>query len=228
MLSPRTAKYVEARIRDGDNFDYREWLRRVREEDTQAKLLPVAYSSGEFVAPELAELTDNPDCLDARKNSEPGLPAKSSLSARAVYGSDHKARRESPKDRLRRRLAKVSDAFDEFHESRVRDAVYSYLRDVFALVVDCKGQRRTKRLLRSAFQFSGLRFDKNADPFAAVIRCTSERKLDCKTISKWTRALRYVVYCKRRRTPLKTFVKEMGGINACAERYTLYLGRGTR
>ena len=26
--------------------------------------------------------------------------------------------------------------------------------------------------------------------------------------------------------PLKTFVKKMGGINACADRYAIYLGRG--
>ena len=47
MLSPRTAKYVEARVREGDNFDYRTWLRRVREEEAQAKQVPVAFSLGE-------------------------------------------------------------------------------------------------------------------------------------------------------------------------------------
>ena len=51
MLSPRTAKYVEARVREGDNFDFRRWLRRVREEEAQAKQIPVAYSSSESVAP---------------------------------------------------------------------------------------------------------------------------------------------------------------------------------
>ena len=122
----------------------------------------------------------------------------------------------------------MSDAWDEFQESRVRDAVYGYLKAVFAFVVDYKGRRRTKRLLRRAFQFAGLPFDKNADPFAAVIRCTSERNVDNKTISKWARALRYAAHCKRPRTPLKRFIKKMGGINACAERYAIYLGRGRR
>ena len=27
MLSPRTAKYVAALIREGDNFDYHKWLK---------------------------------------------------------------------------------------------------------------------------------------------------------------------------------------------------------
>ena len=114
----------------------------------------------------------------------------------------------------------MSDAFDEFQGSRKRDAVYVCLEAVFALVVHYKGRRQSKRLLRGAFQFAGLSFDKNADPFAAVIRCTSGRSIDNKTISKWARALRYVARFKRPRTGLKAFMKAMGGVNACADRYT--------
>jgi len=157
---------------------------------------------------------------------EPVLQAKLALIPKSVHRSDYKVTRKSLENRLKRRLAKVSDAFDEFQESRVRDAVFSYLATVFAVVVDHKGRRRTKQLLRRAFQFAGLPVDKNADPFATVIRCTSERNVDNKTISKWARALRYAAYCKRPRTSLKRFVKKMGGINACAERYAIYLGRG--
>jgi hypothetical protein len=228
MFSPRTAKYVEAMISEDGNFDYHKWLRRVREEDAQAKQVPVDVSFGESVAPEMADLTDTSDRLDAWANSGSAFQAISAPNLRMVYKSDHKAGGESSEDRLGRRLMSVSDAFDEFQESRARDAMYGYLKAVFALVVDCKGRRRTKRLLRRAFQFAGLSFDKNADPFAAVIRCTSERSVDNKTISKWARALRYAARCKRPRTPLKRFVKKMGGINACAERYAIYIGRGSR
>jgi hypothetical protein len=117
------------------------------------------------------------------------------------------------------------NALDDFQECRKRDAVYGYLKAVFALVVDSKGRRRTKRLLRRAFQFAGLPVDKNADLFAAVIRCTSERNVDNKTISKWARALRYAAHFKRPRTKLRAFIKKMGGINACADRYTRYCRR---
>ena len=103
-----------------------------------------------------------------------------------------------------------------------------YLKAVFALVVDCKGRRRTKQLLRCAFQFAGLPVDKNADPFAAVIRCTCEHSVDNKTISKWARALRYAAHCKRPRKPLKTIMKELGGVNASADRFAKYLGRDSR
>ena len=50
MLSPRTAKYVAALIRQGDNFDYHKWLKKVREEEAPAKQIPATFSSGELVA----------------------------------------------------------------------------------------------------------------------------------------------------------------------------------
>ena len=46
-MSPRTVKYVEAMIREGDNFDYDKWLKRVREEEAQAQQLPAAFGLGQ-------------------------------------------------------------------------------------------------------------------------------------------------------------------------------------
>jgi hypothetical protein len=223
MLSLRTAKYVEARIREGDNFDYRRWLRRVRGEEDQAKQVPATFSSGESVVPKTGNPTGALSDRDAPMYSGPALHAKSTPIPRSA---DHKAKTDSPRDRLRPQLVMVCNAWDDFQECRKRDAVYVYLKAVFAVVLGHRGRRRTKRLLRRAFQFAGLPLDKNADPFGAVIRCTCERNIDNKTISKWARALRYAAHCKRPRTPLKTFVKKMGGINACAERYAIYISAG--
>jgi hypothetical protein len=44
MLTGRTAKYVEAMIREGNDFDYYRWLRRVREEEAQLKSVAVSTS----------------------------------------------------------------------------------------------------------------------------------------------------------------------------------------
>jgi len=74
---------------------------------------------------------------------------------------------------------------------------------------------------------AGLPFDKNADPFTAVVRCTSDN-IDSKIISKCARALRYVARSKEPRMPLKTFMKEAGGVNACAGLYAKYFGRRGR
>ena len=228
MLSPRTAKYVDALIREGGNFDYRKWLRWVRDEEAQAKQFPATCFLGELPPSEMGDSTNTPDLRDVRAISVPVLHAKSPPTARAVHRSDHKAQRESPQDRLRRRLMRVTDAFDEFQESRVRDAIFTYLAAVFEIVEHYKLRRRTSRLLRGAFKFAGLPFDEDADPFAALVRCTSEHSVDSKTVSKWARALRYVAYCKVPRTRLKTFMKKTGGINGCADRHTRYLGRGSR
>ena len=108
------------------------------------------------------------------------------------------------------------------------DAVYSYLEAVFAIVEYYRTRRRTNKLLRHAFKFANLPFDKNANPFAAVIRCTCDDEIDSKTISKWARALRYVAHCKVPRMRLKTLMKEAGGINACANLYARFFGRGSR
>jgi hypothetical protein len=124
-------------------------------------------------------------------------------------------------------LERISSAWDHFQASRTRDAVYGYLDAVFAIVKHFKVRRKTKKLVRHAFKSAGLPFDKAADPFTAVIRCTSE-DIDSKTVSKWARALRYVARSKVSPTQLKTFMKEAGGVNACADRYAKYLRRSRR
>jgi hypothetical protein len=128
--------------------------------------------------------------------------------------------------RLTRRLERICEAWNDFQSSRARDAVYGYLAHVLAIVEHYKVRRKTSKLLRQAFEFANLRFNKNGDPFTAIIRCTSDDSVDSKTISKWARALRYVARCKKPTTPLKRFVKRNGGINACANLYARYFGPG--
>ena len=77
-----------------------------------------------------------------------------------------------------------------------------------------------KRLLRRACRFADLPFDKGADPFAVIIRCTSGDDLDAKAVSKLARALRYADYRNRPVRLLVPFIRKLGGINACVARYT--------
>ena len=135
---------------------------------------------------------------------------------------------DEPKKSIRKRLAVVRAAWRQFHKTRDRDGVYGYLRAVFSLVRHYRGRRRTKRLMRRAFKFAGLPIDMNADPFAAVMRCTCEKKLDRKTISKWSRALRYAARFKKPRVRLRPFIKNRGGINGCAALYAEQFGQGKR
>jgi hypothetical protein len=142
--------------------------------------------------------------------------------------SHHEPRNKTPKARLRRRLEKIRDAWDDFQANRARDAVYGYLEAVFAIVEHYKVRRRTKRLLRHASVFADQPLDKNTDPFTAVVRCTCDDNADSKTISKWAGALRYVPHCKAPGARLKTFMKEAGGVNACAAAYAKLKRRRNR
>jgi hypothetical protein len=130
--------------------------------------------------------------------------------------------------RIRPRLEKIRDAWDEFQANRARDAVYEYLEAVFAIVEHYKIRRRATRLRQDAFKFANLPPNNSSDLFTAVIRCTCDDNVDIKTISKWARALRYVAHCNVPRTRLKTFMKEVGGVNACAHLYAKCCGRGAR
>jgi hypothetical protein len=63
------------------------------------------------------------------------------------------------------------------------------------------------------------------EPFAAVIRCAADpTKVDKRTRSKWSRALRYTLKCKSNSEPLDQFIKRKGGINRCVSCFTRLLG----
>jgi hypothetical protein len=220
LMSSRTVKYVEAMIREGDNFDYHEWLKMVRDEEAQATQVSATSASGEHAAAEIARPSSTSNFHNPLPNAGRGVVLKAVPVSRPVW----RLRRERTSKGPKRWLEKVSNAWDEFQTSRARDAVYEYLNAVFAIVDHYRVRRRTNKLLRHAFKFAGLPFDKNADPFTAVIRCTCSDAADNKTISKWARALRYVAQCKELRTPLKAFMTEAGGVNACAARYAKYFG----
>jgi hypothetical protein len=224
LLSPRTANYVAALIRQGDNFDYFKWLQKAREEEGQAKQISATFTSGKIIAPEIDPPIGTTDCRNASPNSGPAPMTRVAPLSKAR--SHHEPRNKTSKARLRRWLEKVRVAWDDFQASRARDAVYGYLEAVFAIVEHYRTRRQTNKLLRHAFKFSHLPFDKYADPFTAVIPCTCDDEIDSKTISKWARALRYVARCKEPRKPVTAFIKEAGGVNACADLYARYFGRG--
>jgi hypothetical protein len=218
-LTPRTANYVAALIREGDNFDYCKWLQRVREEKAQAKELRQANT--EQIASE--EIGAAVSTFRGRETSPNGRLSNVRVPIPiGMTRSRRKTLHSSSGTRIRRKLEKIRDAWNDFQASRTRDAVYGYLEAVFAIIGHFKVRQKTKKLLRHAFEFAELPFDKNSDPFPAVIRCTCDDNTDNKTISKWARALRYVARCKGPGKPVREFMKETGGVNACATRYARF------
>jgi hypothetical protein len=219
LMSPRTAKYIEALIREGDNFDYDKWLRRVRKEEAQAKHDQAVITPPAVITAEVKNPISASDFRGRRSFRGRALMRRLALGPGALRRPHRQAKSQSPKARLTRWFEKVRRASGELQTSRSRDAVYDYLESVFAIVEHYRVRRRTNRLLQRAFAFANLPVDRGADAFSVVIRCTSECDIDNKTISKYARALRYVARRKE---------SDMPGLNRCAAGYARYYGRCVR
>ncbi len=114
-------------------------------------------------------------------------------------------------------------AWKEFQSNRKRDAVYDYLGTVYATVQRWKKEHRAKAKSHRAINATGrCSLIRSHEPFATVIFCTSDpRKVDAKTSSKWSRALRYAERFKPDTQSLAQFIKSRGGIKECAARSSL-------
>jgi DNA-binding PucR family transcriptional regulator len=118
-------------------------------------------------------------------------------------------------------LAQARTAWNEYQSTRRRNAIYDYLRAVFKIVCRWRKQHRAKASSHQALKAAGrVRRIRNVEPLGVVILCTSDpRKVDAKTRSKWSRALRYAEQFKPDAESLAEFVKSHGGINECADRW---------
>ena len=128
-------------------------------------------------------------------------------------------------DLLRSELAKIRTAWTQYQETRDRDGVYHYLDAVFGLVGKWRRLGCAKSRARRALRLQKIQPQGKVEPFAALIACTG--KLDRRTLSKWSRALRYVAQVKKDREGLARFMQGQGGINACASLFSR-IGRQLR
>jgi hypothetical protein len=122
---------------------------------------------------------------------------------------------------LEQDLRRVEIAWGEAQSHRQRNAIYGYLAAVFDLVAWWAAERREVQRSQWALRLSGADLSIANDPFAAIIRCTSDpAKVDKRTRSKWSRLLRYALEYKDCSELLEKFIKRKGGINKCAARFT--------
>jgi hypothetical protein len=127
---------------------------------------------------------------------------------------------------LRQDLERVRNAWEDAQSRRDRNAIYGYLSAVYALVAWWTAEGREVDRARRALRLERMDGSACKDPFAAVIRCSADPgKADKRTRSKWSRVMRYAAVYKRNSEPLDQFVKRNGGINACAARFTRWMGR---
>jgi hypothetical protein len=127
---------------------------------------------------------------------------------------------------LRQDLLRVRNAWEECQASRKRDAIYTYLTAVFDLVAWWAAENRALERAHWALRLQRMCAFDGEEPFAAIIRCTAAdpAKVDKRTRSKWSRALRYALRYKFYSEPLGQFIKHKGGINKCADRFAKSLG----
>jgi len=127
---------------------------------------------------------------------------------------------------LREDLRRVRNAWEDCQAKRDRDAIYSYLTAVFNLVAWWAAENCALVRARKALRLRCLEPSDHDEPFAAIIRCTSDPgKVDKRTRSKWSGVLRYALAYRVASEPLVQFIKRNGGINACAARFARCLGR---
>jgi hypothetical protein len=126
---------------------------------------------------------------------------------------------------LKQDLRRVRNAWNECQANRDRDAIYSYLQAVFDLVAWWAAENRAIERGRKALRLHNIVPSDHDEPFAAVIRCTSDpAKVDKRTRSKWSRVLRYALEHKPLSEPLDQFIKRKGKINECASLFAKCLG----
>ena len=129
---------------------------------------------------------------------------------------------------LKANLLRLQTEWETVQTSRDRGAIYGYLSAIFELVEWWNVEGRAVKRARRALHLRGHRSIRKPEPFAAVILCTSDPgKVDDRTRSKWSRALRLAAAYKDLEEPLRDFIKRQGGINECVARFARRLGRGS-
>jgi hypothetical protein len=127
---------------------------------------------------------------------------------------------------LKQDLLRVQNAWEDAQGSRERGAIYGFLSAVFGLVAWWTAENRAPERAQKALRLRHITPFDQEEPFAAIIRCTADPgKVDKRTRSKWSRALRYALESKLPSESLDQFMKRKGGINECAAKFAGHLRR---
>jgi hypothetical protein len=126
-------------------------------------------------------------------------------------------------------LKRIRKTWEQAQSDRRRDAIYDYLTAVYEIVQAWGVERLAMYRAQRALKLSGLFVSDQTEPFAAVIAASmSPGKLDRRLVSKYSRALRLAAACECRAKKLERFIKERGGLNHCAARFSRRLGRQSK
>ena len=122
-------------------------------------------------------------------------------------------------------LRRLSDSWRHVQSSRRRDAIFSYMTDVFELVRWWAFEKQADERAARALALKGLAAPNKIEPYRAVIVASvalNHRQANSQQMVKGT-AFRSDVQAPQKR--LRRFINGQGGINACASAYSRWLRR---
>jgi hypothetical protein len=123
----------------------------------------------------------------------------------------------SPVEAVTFDLELIREAWSRYKATTGRDAVYIYLSAIYRTVIVWRKLKRLDRNCILALRSQAISIGMKMEPFAVLIFCTSDpQKVDAKTRSKWSRALRVLANQKPNGMNLKKYIKSCGGVNDCA------------
>jgi len=127
---------------------------------------------------------------------------------------------------MKQDMRRIRDVWASCQGDRDRNAIYAYLSAVYGLIAWWSVEGREIDRAQAAVCLQHLGVSDREDAFSAIIRCTADpEKVDKRTRSKWSRAMRYAAEYKDLDEPLDQFIKRKGGINECAARWSRRLRR---
>jgi len=122
-------------------------------------------------------------------------------------------------------LVSLRKAWEQYRSTNSRDAVYIYLKVVFAVVTRWRLLNCAVKNSRAALRLQHDAPAMKPEPFGIVTFCTSHPEVvDAKTRSEWSRVLRYAQKTKPAGQRLTDFIESKGGLNECARRFARRLG----
>jgi hypothetical protein len=120
-----------------------------------------------------------------------------------------------------RQLRKIIDFLRRLERkcfaSRSRFAFYDYLAAVFDLYVRLRRTKQAKSAARRIAMLTGLRNQDRTHPIGVILDATSTA--DIKTMSRWSRALRYAWHERKTWKDLGSFLRENSGPAGCAKQF---------
>lgn len=125
---------------------------------------------------------------------------------------------------LERDLERLRQAWQDSQQTRIRESVYRYLTAVFELSQVWEAEDSLVKRAEGALQLMFPRTTLTGDPHSLLILCTADRT-HRRTVSKWSRVLRFASQAKKTEETFKEFVRRHGGINQAASTFTARLRR---